>query len=143
MTRRASIYERLGRVYICASHKTEAGFWIDDEFVEALDLDRSERIVEAVVSALNRSKGSVPTPSPSTSLVGSLLKSAGVKSWGVFEKSARYVGVTEIGDQITVEPTANLGARGGFVPISGKARTIPKHDAVLFDVILTAIEVSE
>jgi hypothetical protein len=48
----ATIYRRKGALFVAASHKTEAGFWIADKEISVVESSDEGGIQKAVVEAL-------------------------------------------------------------------------------------------
>lgn len=143
MPKSVSIYERAGTVYVIASHKTQAGFWVDDDEVMTLVAPQTAELGNAVQAALTRSREGVPTPPPSVDLSLPLLAAAGVASWNTFAKAAKHVDVRLNGDTIKVTPYKNLGGKDGFEPMQDKATLLPLGIFELADAITHALEIAD
>lgn len=139
MAKRVSIYERTGTVYVVASHQTDAGFWVDDDHVVALPVSQPEEIGNAVETALGRSRENAPTPPTSKNVSESLLVAAGVTSWNIFAKIAKYVGVRQQDGIIKVTPYKNLGGKDGFVPMQDQAVSFLVGAADLKSAVIVAL----
>jgi len=116
MKKLAAIYERKGRLFVTASHRTKAGFWVDDGQVVCLSQPTHDELGGAIEQALNRSQNDVPTPPPDARIDRPLLAAAGVESWGTFMKSSQHVSVVSDRNLLKVTPHRNLGSKGGFEP---------------------------
>ena len=114
MEKLAAIYERKGTLFVTASHRTQAGFWVDDGQVERLDAPTDEEFGRAIETALARSSNGVPTPPPTVRLDEPLLLAAEVRSWATFMKLSKHVSVSLDGDTFKVTSHVNLGGKGGF-----------------------------
>jgi hypothetical protein len=143
MTKSVSIYERAGTVYVIASHKTQAGFWVDDDEVTPLVAPQPADLGNAVQAALARSREGVPNPPPSADLSVPLLAAAGVASWNTFAKAAKHVDVLLNGNTIKVMPYKNLGGKDGFDPMQDKATLVPSGDLKLGEIVMRALEVAD
>jgi hypothetical protein len=143
MEKLASIYLRKGKIFISASHKTEAGFWIADDQSVVVENSDESGICEAVGAALARSKHDVPTPPRDANLVRPLLAAANVSSWSTFAKLAKYVNV-HLGDgELEITPYRNMGGSDGFEPITESAVMLPEGSSDLGNAILTAFAIAE
>lgn len=143
MPRSANIYQRSGIVFVSASHQTQAGFWVDDDFVEALSFPQPAEVGRAVETALVRSREGVPTPPPSADLSTPLLAAAGVTSWNKFAKSAKYADALQNDDTIKVTPYRNLGGKDGFEPMSDKVILLSSGALSLGEAVASALEIAE
>lgn len=114
MTKIAAVYERKGALFVVASHRTIAGFWIDDEHVDRFDAPTHEELGQAIEAALARSSNGVPIPPPTVQLDKPLLLAAGVGSWATFMKLSKRVTVSLDGDVLNITSHTNLGSQGGF-----------------------------
>jgi hypothetical protein len=137
MTKIAAVYERKGALFVVASHRTMAGFWIDDEHVDRLDAPTHKELGQAIETALARSSNGVPTPPPTVRL-DKLLLAAGVGSWATFMKLSKHVTVSLDGDVLNITSHTNLGSKGGFeerssieAPSSAPASTLGEKVAGL------------
>lgn len=116
MKKLAAIYERKGQLFVTASHKTAAGFWIDDEQVACLSQPSHDELGRAIEQALARSQEGVPTPPPDARIDKPLPAAAGVRSWTTFMKLSKHVSVVSDGSLLKVTPYRNLGSKEGFEP---------------------------
>ncbi|MFM7378500.1 MAG: hypothetical protein ACKO1O_10310 [Erythrobacter sp.] len=128
MKRLAAVYERKGALFVIARHRTQAGFWIDDEQVDRLDRPTPEELGQAIEAALARSSKDVPTPPPTVRLDKPLLLAAKVSSWATFIKLSKHVSVSLDGDLFKIASHVNLGSKGGFE--ARPAITIPSSAPV-------------
>jgi hypothetical protein len=142
MTKSVSLYKRRDAIHVSASHKTQAGFWIDDDGVVTLVSPQPASVWDAVKSALALSREGVPTPRSSVDLTVPLLTAAGVASWSTFVKAAQYVGIRQDGDMIKITPYKNLGSKEGFAPIQDKAVSLLSGDSGLGVALVRALEVA-
>jgi hypothetical protein len=118
MKKLAAIYERKGALFVLASHRTEAGFWVDDEQVISLTQPTDDELGRAIEQALAHSKNGMPTPPPTARIDKPLLTAAGVGSWSTFMKLSRHVSVSIDDGAWKATPHRNLG-KGGFEPEAG------------------------
>ncbi|WP_137865122.1 MULTISPECIES: hypothetical protein [unclassified Sphingomonas] len=143
MSKSATIYRRKGVLFIAASHKTEAGFWIADQETSVVEGGDESGIQKAVAAALVSSRSGVPTPAPDANLIGSLLSKAGVSSWSTFSKIARCVDVHLKDGRIQVTPYRNMGGSEGFDPMTDNVLELPEGSPDLGKAVLAAFEVAE
>lgn len=123
----ATAYLRKGRFFVHALFRTTDGVWIFAEPCEHLDLACSDReLGDLIQQALDGSRTGVPHPRVWTGLLGPLLKRAGVRSWNAFAKSASCAGVEEALGTVSVTPTRNLGAKGGFVDDRSRSEVVAR-----------------
>lgn len=142
MSKLATIYRRKGVLFVTASHKTEAGFWVADRETSVVGPSNMVDIEKIIVESLARSQSGVPTPTPDADLVGSLLLAAGVSSWGTFSRLAQCVDVRLEDGRLQITPYRNLGGRDGFAPITDKAVEISEGSPDLGKAVLSALEVA-
>ena len=116
MTKLASIYQRKNALLILALHRTQAGFWVDDELVTVLVEPTPDELGQAILAALGRSRDGVPTPPPTARLDKPLLKAANVSSWATFMNLSKLVGVAAEDGSLKITPYRNLGRKEGFEP---------------------------
>jgi hypothetical protein len=116
MKKLAAIYGRKGRLFVTASHKTKAGFWIDDEHVACLSQPSHDELGRAIEQALDLSQEGVSTPQPDARIDKPLLTAAGVGSWTTFMKLSKHVSVSSDGSLLKVTTSRNLGSKEGFEP---------------------------
>ena len=110
--RRASVDLRGDRVFVVARVRTAAGIWyVGDRFEEMPADAPDEQLGSAVETALEHS---VEVPGRKDEWLDALLKAAGVRSWSRYAKGLRSVSVLHAGEDVTVTPKRNLGAREGF-----------------------------
>ena len=143
MSKSATIYRRKGALFVAASHKTEAGFWVADQETLVVEAGDESGIQRAVVEALASSRNGVPTPAPDADLISSLLSKAGVSSWSTFSKIAKCVDVHLADGRLQVTPYRNMGGSDGFDPMTDKAVELPEGSPDLGKAVLAAFEVAE
>jgi hypothetical protein len=143
MSKLAGIYERKGKLFISAFHKTEAGFWVGADETAVVSIENINAISEAVTSVLADSKEGVPTPARDFDPTASLLLKAGVASWNTFAKSAKSVSVELDNGTFEIIPEKNKGSREGVVPMLDKAVKLYEGSGKLGEVVLAALEVAE
>lgn len=99
--------------------------WILSEPCVRLPSDCSDaELGDALLSALEGSKLSVPHPTQWKGILEPLLKAAGVKAWKPFTKSAVCVEVEEEAGDLEFIPTVNLGADEGFQADEAKKKSM-------------------
>jgi hypothetical protein len=143
MGKLASIYFRKNTLFVSASHKTEAGFWVGDDENAVVEWGDESATRYAVIEALARSKNGVPTPEPDSDHTSTLLAAANVSSWSTFSKSAKCVDVYLGDGKLEVTPYKNKGGSGGFVPMTDRAVVIPEGSSDLGKAVLAAFEIAE
>lgn len=139
----ATIYGRGGKTYVHSSSKTTAGVWVINAPVLVVEGGDPGELGKALRECLAASSEGVPHPKSFTNLSDPMLNLAGVKSYNTFAKSAKCVEVELHGETVTLIPTRNEGAEGGFVPISGKAQVAVSEDAALGSAAITALALAE
>lgn len=140
MEKLAAIYERKGRLFVMASHKTKAGFWIDDKRVSCLGEPTPDELGDAIEQALDRSQEGVPIPPPNARIDKPLLAAAGVGSWSTFMKLAQHVSVYSDGSLLKVTPYRNLGNKGGFEPEPDLAFPIANSASALGQIVADLLD---
>jgi hypothetical protein len=143
MSKLAVIHRRKGALFVAASHKTEAGFWVEDTRTAVVESGDEDGIQTAVVEALARSQNGIPTPARDADLVGSLLSAAGVSSWSAFAKLARCVDVHLKDGRLEITPYRNKGGSDGFVPMTDRSVKLPEDSPELGKAVLAALETAE
>ena len=94
-----------------------------------IDGDDLGELGQAVQKCLAASREGVPHPDRFTDLFNPILSLAGVKSFGVFMKSAKCVEVELDAAIVTLIPTRNAGVENGFSPLLDKAKTLDSEVA--------------
>lgn len=143
MEKLAAIYERKGTVFVTPSHRTKAGFWIDDDVVVALVAPTPEELGRAIEDALERSQPGVPTPAPNARIDNPLLKAALVGSWGTFMKLSKHVSVSSDGGVMRLTPYRNLGSKGGFEPQASQPLQSRPSTPELGEAVMAALSQTE
>lgn len=144
MMRAAAIYERKGKLFVHSSSRTTAGVWIATAPALATDKEHLSELGHHIAECLKASREGVPHPSSFGSLFDPVLDLAGVKSFSIFAKSSKCVGVeTADGQVVTLVPTRNEGAEGGFSPLSEKIEVTITSDDALGSAALAALAISE
>lgn len=143
MSKLATVYRRKGSLFVAASHKTEAGFWVADKETVVVNSNDEAEVQSAVVGALSRSQNSVPTPTRDADLVGSLLSAAGVSSWSTFFRLAKCADVHLRDGRLEITPYRNMGGSDGFDPMIDKAVELPEGSPDLGKAVLAALEIAE
>ncbi len=118
MSKLATIYQRKGSLFVSASHKTEAGFWVADAEVKIVDPADEFGLKKAIDNALARSLEGVPTPARDANLTASLLNAANVSSWDTFSKMAKCVDVFATESLFEITPYQSVGGSGGYKPMT-------------------------
>ena len=111
----ATVYRRKHVLYVHPKSRTTDGLWIVTDPILKLDEPVGDSdIGSAIRAALDRSESNVPRPTNWDEISKVLLKGTGASSWSKFVQSTSCVIVTSTGDELSVMPTENRGARGGF-----------------------------
>lgn len=64
------------------------------------------------------------------------LKAAGVRSFRSFMQNARMLMVDQNEDGVTITPTRNLGARGGFEELLSERVALPNNERAVAEAVL-------
>lgn len=139
----ATIYERVGKIYVHSSSKTIAGIWVINApalMVEAGDARELGRSLQECLAASNEG---VPQPRSFANLFDPVLSLAGVKSFNTFVKSAKCVEVELDGETATLIPTRNEGGEDGFAPLPGKAQVVAGGDDGMGLAAIAALALAE
>jgi hypothetical protein len=130
MMRRATVYRRRKLIFVEASSKTEAGFWVASPPHLRLESDSSpEQVGEAVLEALTGSHAGLPTPNFRSGADPSraVQQLAGVTSWDAFARDAVLVEIQHTRPQdsmVRLTPTEKHPG-GSFEPLDGLSRQAP------------------
>lgn len=119
----AAVYLRGDKIIVNPISQTITGVGIGTEPFEVLDEKVSPTSLgEAVLGALEAARFDIPHPLPNewSSFAKPLYKAARVRSWAKFVQGAIYCDVTRGVEGFSIEPSRNMGARGGFQPIPGQ-----------------------
>jgi hypothetical protein len=113
----AGIYVRLDRIFVHPWSRIADGGLVATEPVIGLDLSSDDgSIGEAIRTALNASKSSIPPPKDWKALVRPLLDISGTKSWSQFVKRSKYCEVLESDMGMTITPFRLREDARGFDP---------------------------
>jgi hypothetical protein len=122
--KRASIYERKGKIYVRSSSQTTTGLWMGNAHALAVDGEDISAIGSAIRECLMASRENIAHPSSFTNIFNPTLKLAGVRSYSAFAKLAKLVQVSTCDDKvITFTPMKNGGVTGdkrGFTELNHK-----------------------
>lgn len=141
--KRATLYERKGKVFVHSSSRTTAGVWIINAPVLAVDVQDLKGIGDAVRKCLAASREGVQHPQSFTKLFDPVLSLAGVKSFNTFVKSAKCVEAEARTDaSLTLIPTRNEGADGGFAPLPNTAEAALDSDEAVGAAVAAALSSS-
>ncbi|WP_432288796.1 hypothetical protein SLT36_30265 (plasmid) [Aminobacter sp. BA135] len=139
----ATIYERKGKLYVHSSSKTTAGLWVINAPVLALEMEDIGQVGRSIKECLAASREGVPHPVSFTNLFDPVLDLAGVKSFGTFVKSAKCVEIeANDAETVTLIPTRNEGADGGFVPLPNRTETTLGSDEAMGSAAVAALAMS-
>ena len=111
----ATVYRRRHHLFVHPSSITTDRVWILTGPVLKLDESSADaQIGSAIRLSFEHSHANVQHPTNWGGLLAPLLTQAGVKSWGRFIEGASCVIVESEGATVSLIPTENLGAAGGF-----------------------------
>jgi hypothetical protein len=110
----ASAYLFAGKVVVVPLSQTTAGVWISGEPVGSFAPEDALSMGQAVLAALRASKSRIPHPRDWTGHFDPVLKAAGARSRKSFMASARHVAIEMEDGRVALQPSRNLGDRGGF-----------------------------
>ena len=124
--RKAVVYARQARLFVRTCSQTNTGLWIDDGPCVTLKLAGlvPEDLGRKVAESLDRTRLGISHPTSWEHLSDPLLEAAGVRTMAKFERSSKCVNV-ELGDDLCLKPTRNLGARAGFVVVESQVLRLP------------------
>ena len=134
----AMVYRRETRIFVEASDLTrelEAGFWVSNGQVQALDDSASDRALgETVLAALASCRVEVPVPERGAKLEAGLFRAMGVRSRRASMSGTRACIVTREPPEghLRVEPQRNGGSSGedrGYLPMPELARELVADSA--------------
>jgi len=142
--KRATLYERKGKVFVHSSSRTTAGVWIINAPVLAIDVKDLTGIGDAVKKCLAASREGVQHPQSFAKFFDPVLLLAGVKSFNTFVKSAKCVEAeARDGASLTLIPTSNEGADGGFAPLPNTAEAALGSDEAVGAAVAAALSLSK
>ncbi|QDY07875.1 hypothetical protein FJK98_12435 [Micromonospora sp. HM134] len=120
MTRLAALDLRRGRYVAYSSSLCTDGMWIANGVFDILDTSTGDRELGAAMRRmLDASRTGVPTPDLRVaSPLAPVLDALGARSYAIYAKGTRHVGVECDADVVLVSPTRNGGAREGFVELT-------------------------
>lgn len=130
MMKTSTVYFRGGDIYVLASAKNVFGiFQVSEPFVRLPSSSSPQEIGQRVLDALaayqegvqgkTYVRGIKQPPDP-------FLTYSGFKSWGAFEKGARYFSVSSNGSEIQITPSVPA-PKGGYLHQPNLAIRIPAH----------------
>ncbi|MEM6857039.1 MAG: hypothetical protein AAF559_04135 [Pseudomonadota bacterium] len=114
-----------------------------DTEVEIVDPNDELGLETAIVHALARSRGGVPTPARDANHITSLLKAANVSSWSTFVKLAKCVEVFAKEGVLEITPYQNLGGSDGFEPMTESVTHLTEDVTGLGASVLKALVVAK
>ena len=98
--------------YVPSVARTEAGFFLDVEPIEAIPRSDVGRIQNALKRAILLGNPRVPTPDRNTASIPRILDHAKVDSWSTFEKKASCWQIIRNKDQYVVQKMKRRPDRG-------------------------------
>ena len=98
--------------YVPTVAKTEAGFFLDVEPIEAVSIADRQQIQAALKRAILSGNPTVPTPDRETLSKSAVLRYANARTWASFEKRASCWEITKRADQYVVQRMKRRSDRG-------------------------------
>lgn len=95
MFRAWQLYTRGDKVYLPTSAKTAAGFFLDDDPVEVVDLADKAGLRDAICRVVSKGNPEVPTPLDPDVHEPAVLKHAGLRTWSAFARRAELWTIKE------------------------------------------------
>lgn len=127
--KKATAYQREGKVILHSLSKTTAGVWIlSGPVLTQTSIDVSS-LGQDVVTMLNGSFEKVAHPTSWKGLFDPVLQKVGVKTLNAFMKKCKCVEIESDAGVVSFLPTKNLGSSGGFEPLCEKVGPIALSDA--------------
>ena len=124
----AHVYAYRGRFFVPTVAKTEAGFFLEVDPVDIVEVPRADVLAAAIESAMARGNPTVPTPQRSQYGTPVLVRSAEALSWAEFEKEARLWRIESRAEGWTLVPTRRAAGRG-LEDDGGRREHIPPRDS--------------
>jgi hypothetical protein len=146
MKRSAAAYKSKSGFVFESYSKTTVGVWIGSEPIITFNNDTPvKKLGDTIIRVLSESKTDVPHPKDSAewkAIETPLLKIFNAKSFSSAMKGVMSCGIEEEGGFLSIKPTRNMGAKGGFVPILGKEINIPSDSdsEAIGNALLTGFE---
>lgn len=124
LSRRASIYEKVGLLIIAANAQTTAGIRLTQPpvFLSCRDATAGE-IGAAVRAALAGFRAEIPHPTDFRGVDKPFLEAAGFRSWLALTADAKYTSVAQTAEGFRFWITRNGGPKNGFQPFGA-----PDHE---------------
>jgi hypothetical protein len=120
MMKKATAYQRDGKIFLHALSKTTAGVWILSEPVFTQTPIDVTSLGESVIAVLDGSLEQVAHPKNWKGLFDPILQQVGVKTFNTFMKKCKCVEIECDSERISFIPTRNLNSSGGFEPLSAR-----------------------
>jgi hypothetical protein len=127
--KKATAYQREGKVFLHSLSKTTAGVWILSGPVLAQTSIDVSSLGQNVLATLNGSFEQVAHPTSWKGLFDPVLQQVGVKTLSTFMKKCKCVEIESDAGVVSFLPTKNLGSSGGFEPLCAKVGPIALSDA--------------
>ncbi len=127
--KKATAYQRDGKVFLHSLSKTTAGVWILSGPVLAQPSVDAASLGQSVLAVLNGSAEQVAHPTSWKSLFDPVLQQVGVKTLSTFMKKCKCVEIESDARGVSFLPTKNLGSLGGFEPLVAKIGPVALGDA--------------
>lgn len=140
----ATVYERKEKLYIHSSSETTAGVWIMNAPVLCLSKSDIGALGSSIRRCLSASRGGIPHPETFTNIFKPVLDLAGVKSYASFVKSVKCLHIRALDEEtVTLVPTRNDGAKGGFAQLPNTIQVALGSDTDLGSAAVAALAVSQ
>lgn len=118
--KKATAYQREGKVFLHSLSKTTAGIWILSKPVLVQTSIDALSLGQSVLTVLNGSFEEVAHPTSWKGLFDPVLQQAGVKTLSAFMKKCKCVEIESDMSAVSFLPTKNLGSAGGFEPLEAR-----------------------
>lgn len=129
---RAALLSRKNRTLVYPECRTDAGFFVAMEPFIVLQQDPSAtELGQALLTALNHSGRTVPTPTDWKTFSQPRLQAAGVKSEAAYQRNSKMVLIEMTGLKVVLKPTKNGGVTGdskGFSELLGSEVVISSNE---------------
>jgi hypothetical protein len=135
MRKMASIYQRRGKLYICAVHQTDNHVAVDEDDAIVVDGVDPAAAAAALLKCFERAQVNFPFPGIDYK-ISKMYRLAGVSSQSAFTKIAKSVSADWSNGAITLTPLDNRGPRFGYYYINKPGhvmRNIDDYDPVTIE----------
>jgi len=142
MNRSAVVYAIGSKLIVASSSKTTMGVGLHVDPV-VLSLDSSMGDVEVQLAESLRASDRILAHPAQSEWKGSFdpfLKAAGVRSFRSFMQNARMLMVDQDENGVTITPTRNLGAKGGFEELLNEQVALPNNVLAVAEAVLRVLK---